>query len=183
MIPEEVWRNKSDEQLHEAAWRLAEYTPEGQNTIRAELERRQSPEWHAIEAAKERTFEQQIQAQESIEGRTNRLRGWFTVYLVMLVSGYAMAIPGVLSGNEILTGMGGLLFLGAVVPYIGAIVNGYKIQRTLNAKGLCKSGAWQVIAGALILNPLAFGFWIPLSVLRTVKRLKRLGTSAAASVS
>jgi hypothetical protein len=37
---EQVWRSKSDEELLEAAGALGEYTPEGQNIIRAELKRR-----------------------------------------------------------------------------------------------------------------------------------------------
>jgi hypothetical protein len=37
---EQVWRGKSDEELLEAAGALGEYTPEGQNVIRAELKRR-----------------------------------------------------------------------------------------------------------------------------------------------
>jgi len=37
---EQVWRAKSDEELLEAAGALGEYTPEGQNVIRAELKRR-----------------------------------------------------------------------------------------------------------------------------------------------
>jgi heat shock protein HtpX len=45
MTPEEIWRRKSDDDLRVAAERLDEYTDEGRRIIRAELERRSSPEY------------------------------------------------------------------------------------------------------------------------------------------
>lgn len=40
MRPEDIWREKPDEDLIDAASRLSEFTPEGEQTIRAELRRR-----------------------------------------------------------------------------------------------------------------------------------------------
>jgi hypothetical protein len=44
MDPESIWREKSDEDLVEAAERLFEFTPEGERIIRAELCRRGLPD-------------------------------------------------------------------------------------------------------------------------------------------
>jgi hypothetical protein len=40
MDPEQIWREKSDEDLIEACERLSEFTSEGERIIRAELARR-----------------------------------------------------------------------------------------------------------------------------------------------
>jgi len=45
MTAEEIWRRKSDEDLGAAVERLEEYTEEGRRIIRAELERRSSPDY------------------------------------------------------------------------------------------------------------------------------------------
>jgi Zn-dependent protease with chaperone function len=45
MSADEVWRRKTDDELLAAVERLEEYTEEGQRVIRAELERRHSPEY------------------------------------------------------------------------------------------------------------------------------------------
>lgn len=44
MDPEQIWREKSDEDLVEAGERLFEFTAEGERIIRAELQRRGLPE-------------------------------------------------------------------------------------------------------------------------------------------
>ena len=44
MDAEEIWREKSDEDLVEAGERLSEFTPEGERIIRAELHRRGLPD-------------------------------------------------------------------------------------------------------------------------------------------
>jgi len=44
MDPEQIWREKSDEDLVEAGGRLSEFTSEGERIIRAELRRRGLPD-------------------------------------------------------------------------------------------------------------------------------------------
>jgi hypothetical protein len=49
----------------------------------------------------------------------------------------------------------------------------YKIQKTLHDSGLYGHGAWQVWVGALLLNPCALGWWIPVSVILSARRTRR----------
>jgi len=49
----------------------------------------------------------------------------------------------------------------------------YRVQRALNDAKLYKSGAWQIIAGGLLLNPFVLGFLIPASVLWVTRRIDR----------
>lgn len=85
------------------------------------------------------------------------LRYWFLAFMLLWVFGVAWAI-----GSDFKQLW--LLFV-SIVPYIGSIVYAYKVQDDLNRTGVYKAGAWQVIAGAFLLNPLLFGFLIPTSVL------------------
>lgn len=94
---------------------------------------------------------------------TRRLRNWFIPYLLLWGAGIYAAIAG--AGFTI-------LFL-CIIPYIPCVVYSYRVQRELNRAGVYRPGAWQVIAGALILNPLAFGFLIPASVLLTSASITR----------
>ena len=41
---EQIWRDKTDDEIVEAAWNLSEYTEEAARVIRAELQRRNLPE-------------------------------------------------------------------------------------------------------------------------------------------
>lgn len=94
---------------------------------------------------------------------TRRLRNWFIPYLLVWGGGLYAAIAG--AGFTI-------LFL-CIIPYIPCVVYSYRVQRELNRAGVYKPGAWQVIAGVILLNPLAFGFLIPASVLLTSASITR----------
>src|SRR6185295_8681498 len=64
---EEIWRRKSDDELWAAAHRLEEYSEDGQRAIRAELERRQTPEYAAsVEEAARKV----VQAEQAFEAST-----------------------------------------------------------------------------------------------------------------
>jgi uncharacterized protein DUF4328 len=93
------------------------------------------------------------------------LRNWFIGYMVVWVAGLALAIPSNFDNLAIL--------LLSIVPYIGCIVYAYKVQDALNRAGLYKPGAWQVIAGAVLLNPLIAGLFIPTSVMWVASRIGR----------
>ena len=98
-----------------------------------------------------------------------RLRNWFYVYLALWVSGLLVMIA--VPSADFTPGI--YVFLLAVVPYIICIVHAYRVQDRLHTAGLYKHGAWHVLVGALLLNPLAFGFLIPASVLWTAHRIGR----------
>src|SRR5712671_366246 len=93
------------------------------------------------------------------------LRNWFIGYMVVWIAGLALAIPSNFNNLTIL--------LLSIVPYIGCIVYAYKVQDALNRAGLYKPGAWQVIAGAVLLNPLVAGLFIPTSVMWVASRIGR----------
>jgi len=93
------------------------------------------------------------------------LRYWFLAYLLLWVIGVAWAIGS--DFKELW-----LVFV-SIVPYVGSIVYAYRVQDDLNRTGVYKAGAWQVIAGAFLLNPLLFGFLIPASVLLKASSISR----------
>jgi hypothetical protein len=61
----------------------------------------------------------------------------------------------------------------ALANYLVLVWLCYKIQKVLYDSGLGRHGAWQVVVGALLLNPCAFGWWIPISVLLSARRMRR----------
>jgi hypothetical protein len=68
---ERIWRDKSDDDLIEAASQLGDYTPEGQRVIRSELKRRglEDPIEQVGEAALEATSEDAPPPRECSECR------------------------------------------------------------------------------------------------------------------
>ncbi len=98
----------------------------------------------------------------------HRLRNWFGAYLIL----WAIGLYATFTSSPDLT-PGIYVLLLAIVPYVLCIVYAYRVQKQLNTAGLYKPGAWQVIAGALLLNPFFIGFLIPASVLWTNWRLTR----------
>jgi hypothetical protein len=65
------------------------------------------------------------------------------------------------------------IMYAALINYFALVWLCYKIQKTLHDSGLYGPGAWQVVVGALLLNPCAFGWWIPVSVLRSALRTRK----------
>ena len=94
------------------------------------------------------------------------LKRWFLVYLVPWFAFWVALIKGAADDVD------ALLVVLALAPYIVSIVYAYRVQRDLNVAGLYKSGAWQVIVGALLLNPIVLGWVIPLSVLWVARRVR-----------
>jgi hypothetical protein len=94
-----------------------------------------------------------------------QLQRWFIAYVILWVLGICAAILRVEIGLYVL--------LSCIVPYIPTIVYAYGTQRELNAAGLYRAGAWQVIVGALLLNPFFAGCIIPASVLWRSRRIMR----------
>lgn len=97
-----------------------------------------------------------------------KLRVWFVAYLLTVSPGLYWAID-----SKFENGLGVAVMLLALVPYIVAVVFAYRVQNALNKAKLYKGGAWQIIAGALLLNPWLLGFLIPASVLWATRRIER----------
>ena len=97
----------------------------------------------------------------------DKLRAWFTGYLLTVSAGWYWAVN---TGFE--SGLGLLVFFGSLVPYIVCVSYAYRVQDTLNKAKLYKPGAWQIIVGAVMFNPFILGIVIPASVLWVTKRIE-----------
>lgn len=98
------------------------------------------------------------------------LRGWFALYLLLWAPTLFLIFtgpPGDASTHVV------VLIWATIAAYVGTIVYSYRTQRDLHAAGLYKYRPWQVVAGAILLNPLFFGPLIPTSVLWTAYRVAR----------
>jgi len=100
--------------------------------------------------------------------KTRKLKNWFAAYLLTLSAGLYLAI-----NSNFNNPVGLILIFGSLLPYITCVVFAYQVQRALNHAKLYKGGAWQIIAGALLLNPFLLGFLIPASVLWATRRIER----------
>ena len=60
----------------------------------------------------------------------------------------------------------------ALANYAGMMWLAWRIQKTLHESGLYRHGAWQVWVGALLLNPCALGWWIPVSVMLRAHKIR-----------
>jgi len=97
-----------------------------------------------------------------------KLKTWFVAYVLTLSAGLYLAI-----NSDFNNPIGLVLIFGSLIPYITCLVFAYRVQRALNDAKLYKSGAWQIIAGGLLLNPFVLGFLIPASVLWVTRRIDR----------
>jgi hypothetical protein len=107
--------------------------------------------------------------------RQNRmmLTRWMFIHLAVWIGGAVVMIAGAGSSHEPILMAGIVLFVASLIPYVGALIYAYRVQNTLNRAGLYKHGAWQIVAGGLILNPLVLGFVIPVSVINTARVVER----------
>jgi hypothetical protein len=67
--------------------------------------------------------------------------------------------------------------LGAVglafgLLYLFMVGEAFFTQRVMNDAGVYKHGAWQILVGAMFLNPCALGWWMPVSVLLAARRVR-----------
>lgn len=91
------------------------------------------------------------------------LKIWFFLYLMLWPLGMYQAAK---------YGHKDLLII-CLFPYVVAVAYAYRLQKWLNRAKLYRHGAWQVIVGAVIMNPYAIGFLIPLSVIYVTRRKLR----------
>jgi hypothetical protein len=97
-----------------------------------------------------------------------KLKAWFMAYLLTVSAGLYWAI-----GTRFTNQLGVVAMFASLIPYIVCIVFAYRVQHALNQAKLYKPGAWQIIAGAFLLNPFLLGFVIPASVLWVTRRIER----------
>lgn len=97
-----------------------------------------------------------------------KLKAWFAAYLLTVSAGLYWAI-----GTSFTSELGVAVMFGSLIPYVVSVVFAYRVQRALNQAQLYKPGAWQIIAGAFLLNPFLLGFVIPASVLWVTRRIER----------
>jgi hypothetical protein len=95
-----------------------------------------------------------------------QLRQWFIGYLLTFSAGIYVLSTAIAPAGIV-------MIVAALIPYIASIAFAYRVQRALNQAGLYKPGAWQIIAGALLLNPFLLGFLIPTSVLWVTRRIEK----------
>ena len=106
---------------------------------------------------------------------SRRLRNWFLAYLVLWGIGVYATVTS--SSSDFTPGV--YVLLVCLVPYVPCIVYAYRVQKHLNVAGLYGPGAWQVIVGAVLLNPYVAGVLIPASVLWTSRRITRQAPQVA----
>ncbi len=104
-----------------------------------------------------------------LDGYVSRLKVSLGVYFVSLVL-FWMHV----SGGAVWLGQAFAPFVyAALANYVFLVWTAYKIQQTLYDSGVYKHGGWHVWIGALLLNPAALGWFIPVSVLFTSIEMRR----------
>jgi hypothetical protein len=114
---------------------------------------------------------EELLADPSWKRNRRLLTRWMFTHLATWLGGIAIMIAGHSNDTALSIGLG--VFFLSVAPYIVALVFAYRVQRALNIAGLYKSGAWQVVVGGLLLNPLVIGWVIPLSVVNSARKVER----------
>jgi predicted PurR-regulated permease PerM len=99
------------------------------------------------------------------------LTRWMSAHLTVWLAGIVVMIAT--AGREPVFTIGLVTFLASLVPYVGALIYAYRVQNALHRAGLYKHGAWQIVAGGLLLNPLVLGFVIPVSVINTARAVEQ----------
>jgi hypothetical protein len=104
-----------------------------------------------------------------LDGHVKRLQLSLIFYFATLILFWSR-VAGVvaLPGSLVLPFMA-----GALLNYIFLVWTAHKIQQVLYESGLRKHGSWHVWIGALILNPVALGWYIPVSVMASAYTMRR----------
>ena len=104
-----------------------------------------------------------------LDGHVKRLRVSLGFYFATLVVfwGYMLGLIGLPDAIVM------PFIVGSLLNYIFLVWTAYRIQQVLHESGLHKHGPWHVWIGALILNPVAVGWYIPLSVMVSASGMRR----------
>lgn len=105
----------------------------------------------------------------------SRLKRWFLIYLMVWLGGIGIFVFSAFSESQPIALLGLVVFLGSIIPYISAMIFAYRAQKILYESEVYPHGPWHIVVAALILNPWAVGFYVPLSTLLLFRRLHRKG--------
>jgi hypothetical protein len=105
-----------------------------------------------------------------LDGHVSRLRISLAAYFVSLVL-FWMYVAGSSLGR--LETVLVPFFYAALANYLCLVWSAYKIQQVLYDSGPYKHGGWHVWIGSLLLNPVALGWLIPVSVLIAAAGMRR----------
>jgi hypothetical protein len=110
-----------------------------------------------------------------LDGYLTRLCASLVVYFVTLALFWCEVF------SAIVLPLGGILAVAfcGIANYVFLTATAYSIQSKLHEAGQQKHGGWQVWVGALILNPVLVGWYIPVSVLFSARRIRRKMIAAA----
>ncbi len=104
-----------------------------------------------------------------LDGHLKRLGWGMLVYLLALVAFWAIILGELSASGQVrLASITVLIF-----SYIFVSLSAYFVQSKLNKAELSDRGAWQVLVGALILNPAFIGGYVSLSVFFHARDIKR----------
>jgi hypothetical protein len=101
----------------------------------------------------------------------DRLAFWLSIATLLHVACIVVFWTTLIRGGP--KQLGDIAAWSMIPIYPVAIGLAYEIQRRLHRAGLARHRSWQVLVGAVVLNPCAFGWWIPVSVLVMVGGAKR----------
>jgi len=78
----------------------------------------------------------------------------------------------VLGGHRPVSGWVNAVGWSGMAVYLLLVGEAFYIQKVMHDSCVYKHGAWQVLVGAVLLNPCAFGWWMPVSVLLAARRVR-----------
>ena len=108
-------------------------------------------------------------AELGLDGHLKRLGWGVLVYLLVLAAFWIVILGDFWSSTQIwLASLGALIF-----SYAFMSLSAFFVQAKLNKAELSESGAWQVLVGAVILNPAIIGGYVSLSVFFRARGIKK----------
>jgi len=104
-----------------------------------------------------------------LDGHLQRLGWGVLVYLLALTAFWVVVFEGLYSSPRIwLASLAALIF-----SYAFMSLSAFFVQSKLKKAELSESGAWQVLVGAVILNPAIIGGYVSLSVFFRARGIKK----------
>jgi len=104
-----------------------------------------------------------------LDGHVRRTRVALGLYVVSLGILWTL----ILDTKRVPESVGNLVFYLAAANFLVLVWSAARIQSTLNESGLHEYAGWRVWAGALVLNPLLLGWWMPMRVLLIAREVRR----------
>jgi hypothetical protein len=104
-----------------------------------------------------------------LDGHVRRVWVSLGVYVVSL----ALVWTLIVDAKQVPESYGNLIFYLAAANFLFLVWSAARIQNTLHESGLHEYAGWRVWAGALLLNPLFLGWWMPMRVLLIARGVRR----------